>query len=78
MDMSKMVALIIGVTVSIVIFVSVLVPVIIQYTTNTGTTENPVYAVDDPTLRTLITVCGTLTVIAILMMVVRVLGKKTE
>lgn len=78
MEMSKMVALIIGVTVSIVIFVSVLAPVIIQYTTNTGTSEDPVYAVDDPTLRTLIIVCGTLTVIAILMMVVRALGNRVQ
>lgn len=71
MDMSKMVALIIGVTVSIVIFVSVLVPVIAEYTTG----DNPEIT---GTNATLITVCGTLTVIAILMMVVRALGKKVQ
>ncbi len=71
MDMSKMVALIIGVTVSIVIFVSVLVPVINDYTQG-----------DDPVITgtnaTLIIVCGTLTIIAILMMVVRALGSKVQ
>ena len=68
--MSKMVTLIVGVTVSIIIFVSVLVPIISEYTTG----EDPIVA--DSTLRTLITVCGTLTIIAILMMVVRALGNK--
>lgn len=69
MELNKMIGMIIAVTVSIIIFVSVLVPTI----TNATTGDDPL--IDDPTWATLITVCGTLTVIAILMVVVRSLGK---
>lgn len=68
MELKSVIGMIVGVTVSIIIFVSVMVPVILDYTTG-----------DDPavtgTTATLITVCGTLTIIAILMIVVRNLGK---
>ena len=68
MEMSKVIAMIVGVTVSIIIFVTVLVPIILGYTTG----EDPAVT---GTNATLITVCGTLTIIAILMLVVRNLGK---
>lgn len=70
MDMSKMVGLIVAVTVSIIVFVSVLVPIISDATGEGGALAN------DPTWATLVTVCGTLTIIAILMLVVRALGNK--
>lgn len=72
MDMSKMVGLIVAVTVSIIVFVSVLVPIISQ-ATGTGGALAP--SGDFATWGTLVTVCGTLTVIVILMLVVRNLGK---
>ncbi len=70
MDMSKMVGLIVAVTVSIIVFVSVLVPIIADATASGGALAN------FSTWATLVTVCGTLTVIAILMIVVRSLGNK--
>ena len=71
MDMSKMVGLIVAVTVSIIVFVSVLVPIISDATGTNGTLTG-----DFATWGTLVTVCGTLTIIAILMIVVRNLGNK--
>ncbi len=80
MDMNKMIGLIIGVTVSIIIFVSVLAPTIYQATQSAGVdpdSGDPLPALlDDPTWITLVGVCGTLAIIAILMMVVRALGNK--
>lgn len=64
MEMNKMVGMIIAVTVSIILFISVLYP--ITSTANTG----------DSTWNILIGVCGTLAIIAILMMVVRNLSSK--
>ena len=71
MEMSKVIAMIVGVTVSIIIFVTVLTPVILGYTTAPEGSTPEVTG----TNATLITVCGTLTIIAILMLVVRNLGK---
>lgn len=68
MDMNKMIGLIIAITVSIIVFVSVLAPVIANATGESSTL--------DTTSKTLIGVCGTLTIIAILMLVVRSLGNK--
>lgn len=68
MEMNKMVGMIIGVTVSIILFVSVLAPTIIDSTAEGGSLDG------QTTWITLIVVCGTLTVIAILMIVVRSLG----
>ena len=70
MNMSKMIAMIIGVTVSIIVFVSVLVPTITTATGSGGALA------DNATWSTLVTVVGTLTVIAILMIVVRSLSNK--
>lgn len=69
MDMNKMIGMIIAVTVSIILFVSVLVPTITDATKSGGALDG------QTTWITLITVCGTLTIIAILMVVVRSLGK---
>lgn len=69
MNMNKMIGMIIGVTVSIIVFVSVLVPTITDATKDGGTLDG------NTTWITLVTVCGTLTVIAILMIVVRSLGR---
>jgi len=70
MEMNKMIAMIITITVSIIIFVSVLVPTITD-----ATKEGGALAGND-TWITLVIVCGTLTIIAILMVAVRALGKK--
>jgi len=80
MEMSKIVALIVGITVSIVIFVSVLVPIINDYTQvdTDPSTEGVQPVIGDPTWATLIVVCGTLTIIAILMIVVRSLSNKMD
>ena len=67
MEMNKMIGMIISVTVSIIIFVSVLAPTVTS-------AESSEYV--DGTTATLIGVCGTLAIIAILMMVVRALGNK--
>jgi tagatose-1,6-bisphosphate aldolase len=69
MNMNKMIGLIISVTVSTILFVSVLVPTI-----SDATAEGGVLA-GNSTWATLVTVCGTLTVIAILMIVVRSFGR---
>ena len=69
MNMNKMIGMIIGVTVSIIVFVSVLVPTITDATAEGGSLAG------NTTWITLVTVCGTLTVIAILMIVVRSLGR---
>lgn len=69
MDMGKMVGIIITITVAIIIFVAVLVPVISDATADGGPLDG------NATWITLVTVCGTLTIIAILMVVVRALGK---
>jgi len=68
MNMNKMVGLIIAVTVSIILFVSVLAPTLVDATAEGGPLEG------QTTWITLVMVCGTLTVIAILMVVVRSLG----
>lgn len=69
MKMNSMIGMIIGVTVSIIVFVSVLVPTITDATKEGGSLSG------NTTWITLVTVCGTLTVIAILMIVVRSLGR---
>lgn len=71
MDMKSMVGLIITVTVSIILFVAVLLPIITEATSTGALAPSG----DLATWGTLITVCGTLTIIAILMIVVRSLGK---
>ena len=68
-----MVGLIVAITVSIIVFVSVLVPII-----SDATKEGGVIDTNFGTWGTLITVCGTLTIIAILMIVVRNLGNKSN
>lgn len=68
MEMKTMVGMIVGVTIAIIIFVSVLAPVIIDATD----AEGPLAG--ETTWITLVAVCGTLTIIAILMVVVRSLG----
>jgi hypothetical protein len=70
--MGKMIGLIISVTVSIIVFVAVLVPIVVDATAEGGPLAN------NSTWATLITVCGTLTVIAILMVVVRALGSRSN
>lgn len=70
MELNKMVSLVIGVSVSIILFCAVLAPVIADSTATGGPLAG------NSTWITLITVCGTLTVIAILMIVVRNLGNK--
>lgn len=72
MDMNRMVGMIVAVAVSIILFVSVLVPTITSATAEGGALEG------QTTWITLITVCGTLTIIAILMVVVRSLGKSNN
>lgn len=69
MDMGKMIGVIITITVSIIIFVAVLVPVITDATAAGGPLAG------NSTWITLVGVVGTLTIIAILMVVVRTLGK---
>ena len=68
MEMKSLVGLIVGITVSIIVFVSVLAPVIVDATAEGGPLDG------QTTWITLVAVCGTLTVIAILMVVVRSLG----
>ena len=68
-DLSKMVGIIIAVVVSIILFVAVLAPVIGDAVADGGPLDG------NSTWITLVTVCGTLTLIAILMIVVRSLGK---
>ena len=68
MDMKTMVGMIVGVTVAIIIFVSVLAPVVMDATSESGPLAG------ETTWITLVAVCGTLTIIAILMVVVRSLG----
>lgn len=75
MEMNKMVGVIVAVTVAIIIFVSVLAPVVISSVTDPDGEGAGTAPVTDPTWQTLILVCGTLTIIAILMIVVRTLGK---
>lgn len=70
MDMGKMIGVIITITVSIIIFVAVLVPVITDATAEGGPLAG------NSTWITLVGVVGTLTIIAILMVVVRTLGNK--
>lgn len=70
MELNKMVGMIIGVTVSIILFVAVLAPII----TDAVATGGPLAG--NSTWATLVTVCGTLAIIAILMIVVRNLGNK--
>lgn len=69
MEMNKMIGMIIAVTVSIIVFVSVLVPTVTDATKEGGALAG------NSTWATLVTVCGTLAVISILMLVVRSLGK---
>lgn len=68
MNMNKMVGMIIAVTVSIILFVSVLAPTIIDATKDGGPLDG------QTTWITLVAVCGTLSIIAILMVVVKSLG----
>ena len=70
MELNKMVGMIIGVTVSIILFVAVLAPIITDATATGGPLAG------NSTWATLVTVCGTLAIIAILMIVVRNLGNK--
>lgn len=67
MEIKSMIGTIIGVTVSLIVFTAVLVPTITSATGEGGALAS------DATMTTLVTVCGTLTIIAILMMVVRAL-----
>ena len=69
MNMNKMIGVVISVTVSIILFVSVLAPTISDAVATGGPLDG------NSTWITLVTVCGTLTVIAILMIVVRNLGR---
>lgn len=68
MKMNTMVGMIVGVTVSIILFVSVLAPTILDATKEGGPLDG------QTTWITLVAVCGTLTIIAILMVVVKSLG----
>ena len=70
MNMKTMVGLIVTVTVAIIIFVSVLAPVVLDATSESGPLAG------QTTWITLVAVCGTLTIIAILMVVVKSLGGK--
>lgn len=72
MNMKTMVGMIVGVTIAIIIFVSVLAPVIMDATADDGPLAG------ETTWITLVAVCGTLTIIAILMVVVRSLGSGKE
>ena len=72
MNMNKMVGMIVAVTVSIILFVSVLAPTILDATKEGGPLAG------ETTWITLVAVCGTLTIIAILMVVVRSLGSGKE
>jgi len=70
MDLMKMVYVIIGITISVIIAANVLLPVILDLTNSTTG------ALKDETMwSTLIILCGTLTIIAIVMMAVRAMGK---
>lgn len=75
MEMNKMVGMIVAVTVAIIIFVSVLAPIVISSVTDPDDDGPGTAPITDSTWATLIVVCGTLTIIAILMIVVRSLGK---
>ena len=68
-SMNSMLSIIIAVVVSIILFVSVLAPTILDAVKTGGPLDG------NSTWITLVTVCGTLTLIAILMIVVRSLGK---
>lgn len=68
MDLMKMVYVIIGITIAVIIAANVLLPVIEGLTTGDGALDNAMWV-------TLITLVGTLTVIAIVMMAVRAMGK---
>lgn len=70
MKMASMVSMIIGITVSIIVFTAVLVPTITTATASGGALYG------NSTWITLATVCGTLTIIAILMIAVRSLSGK--
>ena len=70
-----MVGMIVAVTVAIIIFVSVLAPIVISSVTDPDGEGTQTAPITDSTWATLIVVCGTLTIIAILMIVVRSLGK---
>ena len=72
MSMKSIVGIIITVTISIILFVSVLAPVVIDATAEGGPLAG------NTTWVTLVAVCGTLTIIAILMVVVRSLGSGKE
>ena len=73
MQISGMVGMIIGITVGIILFISVMVPVIMDATdSSTGALKG------NATWSTLVTVVGTLTVIAIAMIAVRNLANNRE
>lgn len=72
MELGRMVSLVIVVTVSIILFVAILMPVITEATSSGALAADGDFA----TWGTLIAVCGTLTIIAILMIVVRNLGRQ--
>ena len=76
MELKNMVGMIVGITVCIILFVAVLAPIIATSVTDPDGEGDGVAPVTDTTWVTLISVCGTLTVIAILMVAVRSLGNK--
>ena len=72
MDLMKMVYVIIGITISVIICANVLLPVIMDLTGQGGALAG------DAMWSTLIILTGTLTIIAIVMMAVRAMGKSSE
>ena len=73
MDLMKMVYVIIGITISVIIAANVLLPVILDLT-------NPTTGIlkDEAMWTTLIILTGTLTIIAIVMMAVRAMGRSSD
>ena len=72
MDMMRMVYVIIGITISVIIAANVLLPVILDLTKEGG------ILADNAMWSTLIILTGTLTIIAIVMLAVRAMGKSSE
>ena len=73
MDLMRMVYVIIGITISVIIAANVLLPVILDLTnSSTGILK------DDAMWSTLIILTGTLTIIAIVMMAVRAMGRSSD
>ena len=73
MDLMKMVYVIIGITISVIIAANVLLPVILDLTNpSTGILK------DEAMWTTLIILTGTLTIIAIVMMAVRAMGRSSD